>query len=305
MIAHSMSHVFGGIVAAAVVGTLILTLYLSSDAYAIQNRQQELNAMSIDELETLLLSADSVATPQDRLDAVMALGASEEELDRRVRLLARATTINSPELNTAARIGLQNLGAPAIEVLRTMLQSGDLNVEARWACAAAKEMGPVADPLMPELLAILETGGPRARSVGIFPLQSLSPGVSVKALDYIIEALDDADFNVQCSACRAIERIGPEASAAVPRLVRLGEEGNISTKSWASVALGAIGPVQEIDTVEILGEKTRPANAYGKRTSAHRVGKHGTRGGTCRRTGAENDERAGQAEFHHGSMGRL
>ena len=252
MIGQFMSHIFGCMIAVAVVGTLILTLYLSSDAYAVQNRQQELNAMSIDDLEALLLSSDSDATAQDRIDAVMALGSSKDDLERRVRLLARATSINSAEYNTAARIGLQNLGAPAIEVLRTMMESGDFDGETRWACGAAKALGPVADPLMPELLKMLASGNPQARTAAIFPLQTLSPSEGVKAMEYIMEALDNDNFNVQCAACRAIERIGPEASEAVPQLVRLNQEGNTSTKSWAAVALGAIGPVQEVDTVDIL-----------------------------------------------------
>ena len=204
------------IVAGVVVGTLILTLYLSSDAYAVQNRERELNAMSMDDLETLLLNPESGATEQDRIDAVMALGSSEEDLERRVQLLARVTTVHAVEINTAARVGLRNLGPAAIEPLRKMMQSGEFRGKVQWACAAAKELGPVADPLMPELLKLLALGDRKARVAGLFPLQTLSPGEGVKAMDYIIEALDDENFNVQCSACRAIERIGPEASAAVP-----------------------------------------------------------------------------------------
>ena len=68
-------------------------------------------------------------------------------------------------------------------------------------------------------------------------------------------SLDSEDFNIQLSACRVISKMGPKARKAGPRLVKLLEEGNASARSWASIALGAIGPHEQYDVVELLEQR--------------------------------------------------
>jgi HEAT repeat protein len=71
----------------------------------------------------------------------------------------------------------------------------------------------------------------------------------------VIAKLDSKNFNVQLSACRVIIQIGHPARKAGPRLVNLLEEGIASSRSWASIALGAIGPHEDYDVVDLLSQR--------------------------------------------------
>ena len=74
------------------------------------------------------------------------------------------------------------------------------------------------------------------------------------------------DFNMQCMACRVLEKLGPDALDAEEALLNLLEEGNISTKGWAAICLGAIGPTaSDVDISELLHGKlktSRVASEY-------------------------------------------
>jgi HEAT repeat protein len=247
MLKESMSHFFGVVIAVTVVATLIFLLYLSSESFAAGLRQDRMDAKSLTEL------SETIENPRatDKVEAILAVGKGDDQLPERIRLLGQmAMSVHVDEV-AAATVGLRRMGDSAIPVIREMLETEETE-EIRWACAAARTLGTGADVLAPDLKKLMESGDTNARNSALFAFQTMSPEVALTVLQKAIDSLDDSNFNVQCSACRVIERIGPNAFPAVERLIQLGEEGNVSTKGWSSIALGSIGPVEGYDIAKIL-----------------------------------------------------
>ena len=246
-----MSHVVGIFVAVAVVGTFVTLMYISSESYAASVRQDRMDAMTLDELIEVLKGNDV----EGKVEALLAVGKNQDRLDERLRILGNGAMSNNPMIQATSEAAVAELGEPTIPVLKTMLETGDFRGDAQRACACIRALGPVADSLAPAMTEYVKNGDSSARISCLFAFQSLSADKSLKVLDEVIESLDDQEFNVQCNACRVIERIGPDAYPAVERLIRLSEEGNVSTRGWAMIALGAIGPVDGHDIAGVLGAK--------------------------------------------------
>ena len=67
------------------------------------------------------------------------------------------------------------------------------------------------------------------------------------------------DLNNQCSACRILEKLGPVAIDAEEALLTLQNNGGPSTRGWAAVCLGAIGPTSsDVDIAEKLARQLDP-----------------------------------------------
>ena len=123
------------------------------------------------------------------------------------------------------------------------------------ACETIKVVGADARIWLPQLMKELAKDDRNFKLAALHAMRALDGKDLLPALDETIKALDHKDFNVQLSACRVIEKIGPEAKKAGPRLVKLLEEGIASARSWAGVALGAIGPHEDYDVVKLLEER--------------------------------------------------
>jgi len=120
-------------------------------------------------------------------------------------------------------------------VLRLRQQAGSLRAA---AAAALGVIGrPAAQEAVPALTKALEDeeGLVRARAIGA--LGAIGPGA--QAVPALLRLLEDGELN----AAWALEAIGPEASEAVPYLIRaLAEDRHQRTRAAAAKALGAIGP---------------------------------------------------------------
>lgn len=123
------------------------------------------------------------------------------------------------------------------------------------ACETIKVIGSDAKIWLPDLIKRLDRDDRNTKLAALHAMGALDGKDLLPALDKTIEALDHKDFNVQLSACRVLSKIGPDAKKAGPRLVMLLEEGIASARSWASIALGAIGPHDEYDVVKLLEER--------------------------------------------------
>lgn len=115
-----------------------------------------------------------------------------------------------------------------------------------------KAVGSEARQWLPDLLKQLGTEDKEFKLGALHAMRALDSQDLVECLDQTIAALDHPDFNVQLSACRVLEKIGPDAKKAGPRLVQMMKEGSVSARSWASVALGAIGPHENYDVAKLV-----------------------------------------------------
>ena len=125
----------------------------------------------------------------------------------------------------------------------------------RSACGVIHALGPAGDEFAKPMLKLLKDGDAHDRHAALYSIQAMSPEEIVGSIDDVIAELDDGNFNTQCSACFVLTNLGRSASPATERLVRLLAEGNVSTRSRAAQALGAIGPVEGFDVPALLAER--------------------------------------------------
>ena len=76
----------------------------------------------------------------------------------------------------------------------------------------------------------------QVRKQALYALQGMGKH-SLEAIELVVKALDDEDFNNQCMSCRILETLGPDAIPAEEKLLNLMKEGNPSTRGWAALVL--------------------------------------------------------------------
>ena len=78
-------------------------------------------------------------------------------------------------------------------------------------------------------------------------------------MEEIILCVLDKDLNNQCMACRILENFGPDAIDAEAALLEVQKNGGPSTRGWAALCLGAIGPTStDVDVAELLAKQLQP-----------------------------------------------
>ncbi|MEM9411540.1 MAG: HEAT repeat domain-containing protein, partial [Planctomycetota bacterium] len=210
---------------------------------------------SHESLEQLVEQA-SAEQSQQRAAALLKIGenlGSYKGTDEKLasQTLIRATADGSTIVSSSAKFRMAENADLVNQYLGSFLKSNEFRTFAQ-GCEAIKSIGPVARSWLPELEKHLDSTDQYYQLASLHALAVLDGKDALPTLDKVIAALDSKDFNVQLSACRVISKIGPRAKKAGPRLVKLHEEGIASARSWASIALGAIGPHEEYDVVELL-----------------------------------------------------
>ncbi len=211
---------------------------------------------SLDEWVELMKSRDK----QDRISAVLEIGSlipnlnDEQQLETAFNALIDAVADPAELVNSAAKMRLAELESQALPYLKPYIESREFLPYAK-ACEAIKAIGAPAKRYLTELEKHVDSDDRRFQLAALHGLGVLDGADLLPVLDKTIAALDSDDFNIQLSACRVLSRIGPPANKAGPRLVRLLNEGIASSRSWASIALGAIGPHDEYDVVALLSER--------------------------------------------------
>lgn len=241
------SYVTSVAVAVAVLAGLmgLLTYTHDGSALALQESVKDLKYAEVVEI------AKDPAS-ESRLDAILRLGEEPGDLSVTVPLLARLT-VDSQELTRfAAEISLGKIGKPAAPHLKELVES-DNPAEISQGATAIKAIGPGGELYLPLMKEWLTSDDRQIRKRALFAMQGMGQH-SLEAIDLVIKALDDEDFNNQCMSCRILEILGPDAIAAEEKLLTLMKEGNPSTRGWAALVLGAIGPTDETDTAKLLAE---------------------------------------------------
>jgi len=270
-----VSYTYGIMIAAVVVLCLILTFYFTSDGFAAQQlkaeseaQQAELKTKSAAELAEIINPLSLGKRPgrgpqQDRvLAAILQLGEEENDLDQRIEGIATAGNISDTEYAAAAQIAIKKLGGVSLDRLKAMLESGDLE-QVSQAVICVKMLGEDAGVLVPQLIELIESGDLQIARYGVFAIQNMgaSAAPAVEAFGEVIHSLD---FNAQIMISKAVIGIGRDAAPIADDLAEIYEKGNISARSWAGIALGAIGPIENFDTAKMLGDRVTAFNHVDK-----------------------------------------
>jgi HEAT repeat protein len=261
------SYLIGIVVAGLIVFGLYMGLLVSSPAYARQINADRAAGKTLDELREMLFEGDR----NDKVAAVTAICQGDDEIDRRVKLIAAATTSEDQTIQSICRLSVQRMGDRVKPGVRKLLASNN-PMEVRSAAGVIRSMGRNGDEFAEPMLKLLKEGDQFDQHAALHSIQKMSPEKLVGSIESIIGKLDDKEFNTQCSACFVLTNMGPAAEPAVERLVQLLEEGNVSTRSRAAQALAAIGPVEGYDIIALVAgrleafsyaEKVRVLDALG------------------------------------------
>lgn len=218
-----------------------------------------------EELDQLIKDAKSEKA-NVREKAILAigplLGTVEEQGQQKqiAEILIDAIADSSNNVNHSARLRIAEHPEIINKYLKPYFASAFLTSETSSAslgkaCETIKVVGAEARVWLPDLIKCLEREERKFKLAALHAMGALNGKDLLPALDMTIKELDNKDFNIQLSACRVLSKIGPEARKAGPRLVKLLEEGIASARSWAGIALGAIGPHDEYDVVKLLEER--------------------------------------------------
>ena len=138
-------------------------------------------------------------------------------------------------------------------------------------------LGEEAKSTAPTFIEIMRTGPENRRWATMYTLSQLGDA-SAEAIPDFIRNLDHRDFNFQVIACRALAKHGKLSAAAAPKLIKLMEKNKVnmlSTRTHAAMCLGALGPIEGIDSVQLLTEMIEEPNAFSQERGLIGLGRLG------------------------------
>jgi HEAT repeat protein len=242
-------------IAVIVVGGLVLTFYATSDAMAMQRVESKPVAQLAEIVGTLKSGIrPRQGRPHDRvIAATLALGKGQDEIPQRIDALAVAGSVSDSPFESAAQIALQQLGPVTHDHLDKLLQSNE-SEDVTKAIVCIRLLGREAARFVPKLVEMVDSGDPTITRLGVFALQDMGPD-AVTAVESFKEVIHALDFNAQIMVCKAVVGIGRDAAPLADHLAQIFEQGIPSSRSWAGIALGAIGPIENFDTAKMLGSR--------------------------------------------------
>lgn len=249
------SYVIGLLVAAAVVSVMVTSFYLTSP----QRITDQVAGLSVAELKEIVRTLDTQGLPPNGekksrlLAAILQLGNGESELEQRVAALSLQQTHLQNEVGAAARVSLQKLGPKAFPALHEMLESDDPMTIGR-ACSSIYLLGESASSFAPRMIEMVESGDPFYVAAGLLGLETMGSH-ALPALDAMDSIILDAHFMRQVSISKICIGLGRDAAPMAKKLAKVYEVGIPSAATWAGIALGAIGPVEDVDTVKLLSAR--------------------------------------------------
>ena len=163
-------------------------------------------------------------------------------------------------LKSAAEISIRKIGAKAIPQLKKSLRSTD-RADRAAACTAIHAIGPDVIELLPKLIEIMQSGESFDQRSALYAMQGFGDQ-AFDAIEPVAECLASDDFNVHCMACRFLEHFGSDALPAEKDLIEILNHGNPSSRGWAAIVLGAIGPTDKNDIVPTLIARLSESRAH-------------------------------------------
>ncbi len=251
----------GTLIAVAVVTGLVWMVGAPGISYAQDDPATLLEQMSSDDSDVRLLAV---------IDAGQLKSAPDEVIDRLLEL-----TLDESEFVRLGSIrSLTKIGEPVNVRLEKWMDDDD-SLRFTMAMEGVRSMGPLGVKWVPKISERLKSDDFRTKMASLFTLEAIGPAAE-PALDRMIELLKDPEFQIQQVACRAIAAMGPVAKRAAPHLAKLVDEDHtVSARTQAIIALGAIGPVEGIDTVGIIRPWLKAFTVTDKERSLHALAKLG------------------------------
>jgi hypothetical protein len=197
-----------------------------------------------------LLEKTASPDPDEQIIAILQLVEFEDHPDQLIHPLLRAMIANDTRVGEAAEIAAHQLGETLAAYCDQLLDSDELE-QVRAAAEMIHRLGNVAVGSAPKLVHLIRSGDPLKLRLGVYGLVNLK-NQDPDVIEAIGTVLDTSDFRDQVLACRAIVTIGPPAICLSGKLKALVETGNVSARSHAMMALGAIGLNDDFDVVELL-----------------------------------------------------
>ncbi len=211
---------------------------------------------------------------------LVALGESVRDGDAKVRAAA---------LHSLHDVGMKTNFAASPELSATLARAlDDPSPEVRTQAAAAiAHSGPFLDPFYPELIRHADHDpdrGVREMCAGVVTLQSgpRQPQVTKAMIPVLIEALSTRERQLRYSACRVLKDFGPDASAAIPALIRtlqqLIEKNDDSDEGCGIIkTLGEVtkGSTKTPEVVEVVARCLKSKNAVVLSEAVSALGKLG------------------------------
>ena len=215
--------------------------------------------LSVAELKEIVRRIDFHGLPPNGpkksqlLAALLKLGDEETEINERVRALSLQQVYLDTEVGAASKIGLEKLGEKVFPVLDEMLESSDEETVGR-ACSSIYLLGPKARSFVPKLIKKIESTDELEVAFGLFALQNMQE-YAKPALPEMDRLIIDSHFRQQMMIAKICVGMGRDAAPMAKKLAHVCENGIPSAATWCGIALGAIGPVEDVDTVKLLSEK--------------------------------------------------
>ncbi len=220
-------------------------------------RAQDDIPFEIPEFEQLLAAVKN-GTREEREQAAAMLIEYPGRIADFAEPLAALFVIHDESLNRVADSVFRYLGEDTIDAIDTMYHpeknaTSTDNEKWRKVCGSIRAVGePARARFEPRLLKLLdESNDTNLRAPAILALTGFDGG-SPKAIEKILVDLAHEDFNVTLVALRLVIKTGANAHAALEPVRKLFDDGNLSQRSLASTALGAMGPVDEYDPLKDL-----------------------------------------------------
>lgn len=200
-------------------------------------------------LETLR-SSDSTWDTARAADAIAALGTTARPaLPALVEILKHPRDRDAKAFDITFNVALafRGLGVDAVAPLTNAIGSNNAQVRA-LACGALAQLGPVAKPAVPCLVAQLQDDDSRARNSAIIALGEIhgEPELVVPAL---VEKLRSQDDYCKTFAAMALGNFRASAKSAVPALVAIAKDGGFSSPA-------AISALEKIDPTALAAAKS-------------------------------------------------
>lgn len=218
---------------------------------------QEDAQIEIPEFEKLLENLNN-GSREEREQAAAMLVEYPKRIEDFANPLAELFVEPDASLNRVAESVFKYIGKDAIPSVEAMYHperhaTAADNKEWRKVCGAIAAIGEAGrETFEPKLLTLLdESTDPNLRTPAILALTGFDGG-SPKAISKIQVDFENENFNVTLVALRLVIKTGPAAHEALEPVRKLFTDGNLSQRTIASIALGALGKIGDYDPLPDL-----------------------------------------------------
>jgi HEAT repeat protein len=202
-------------------------------------------------LEQLLLDCQS-KDDRVRIDAILELGRHPEYLPKSLEGIYPALMQSDEVIRFAAENAVRALGKNLVPDLQPLLTAVD-SKKYTEGCVYLTILGLEGREYIPALIQRLDSDSFPDLMSTLFALGAMGQEAA-PAYDKLVKLLDvpDKQFNIQVRVCHVFGNLGDIAKPAIPRLMKLADEGVPSARTAAYVTLGMLGPSPDHDIVGLL-----------------------------------------------------